>query len=348
MGLMKTKILKINRNNPDLKLIEVAAKTINAGGVVAFPTETVYGLGANALDPKAVKKIFKAKGRPSDNPLIVHVSSIKMVRSLVKKIPRDASKLMKIYWPGPLSIILEKSDIIPDEVSAGLRTVAIRMPFHPIALALIEAAGVPIAAPSANLSGKPSPTRGSDVIDDLEGKVPIIINGGRSDIGVESTVLDMSKKPYTILRPGGLAMESIAKHISVRLHSTLGGTIGKNEVPESPGMKYRHYAPKARLIVLRGNQNKLTNAIKELAGAFRDQGLKVGVLAPYHEEFESTMTITSGQQKGQMASVLFGALREFDKEKMDVILVAGITARGIGLAVMNRLEKAADYRVIKI
>jgi L-threonylcarbamoyladenylate synthase len=345
MGLI-TRVFKINRNNIDIELIRGAARVIQKGGLVAFPTETVYGLGANALDANAVEKIFQAKGRPCDNPLIVHISKTGQLKGLVPKVSAEARMLMDKYWPGPLTLILKKSSSVPDQVTAGLGTVAVRMPSHPVAKALIEEAGVPIAAPSANLSGKPSPTTAKHVIEDMWGKVEIIIDSGAADIGVESTVLDVSKTPFVILRPGGVSLESIARNFKVRLHKGFSGD--EDIVPEAPGMKYRHYAPKARLIVFNGTQSKLESSIRQLSKALRKGGLKVGVLSPFKGEFSSSMTVTTRSSKAEFATELFNALRRFDEHKIDIILVAGVKARGIGSAVMNRLEKAAVYKVINL
>ncbi|MBW2988653.1 threonylcarbamoyl-AMP synthase [Candidatus Woesearchaeota archaeon] len=342
-------MLKINRNAIDLQLIKRAAKVLRGGGLVAFPTETVYGLGANALDAKAVAKIFKAKGRPSDNPIIVHVSNLKQLRDIVKGIPQSAKPLMRRYWPGPLTLIFRKAQKVPDEVTAGLPTVAVRMPSHPVALALIDEAGVPVAAPSANLSGRPSPTTAEHVIEDLNGRVEVIIDSGSTDIGVESTVLDITKSPFTILRPGGVSLESLSQHTQVRLHPKLKDMeMEADEIPESPGMKYRHYAPKAKLIVLKGAKEKISNAIKELVHQFRLQGLRVGVLAPFSGRYGANVTITCDGDKLRFANILFKALRKFDEEQVDIILVAGVKAAGIGRAIMNRLEKAAVYKVIEL
>ncbi len=345
---MRTYVLKIIRNKINSKLIQQAASVIKKGGLVAFPTETVYGLGANALNKKAVSKIFKAKGRPGDNPLIVHIASLSQLNELVKSVPKDAKVLMKAYWPGPLTLIFKKKPLVPSNVTAGLETVAVRMPSHPVALALIKSAGLPIAAPSANLSGSPSPTEGKHVIDDLMGRVPIIIDSGKTDIGLESTVLDITKKPFTILRPGGISFESLNTHVHVVLHSSLRGVkLNAKEIPESPGMKYRHYAPKAKLIVLRGEQHKVSHALHEMAKEFRESGQSVAVLASFGGNFGANHTIIR-RNKTEFAKSIFSALREFDKQGASIILVAGVTEKGIGRAAMNRLEKAAVHRVIEL
>ncbi len=346
MGI-KTKIFKINRNKIDLKLIKSAAELIQAGGLVAFPTETVYGLGANAFNPEAVAQIFKAKGRPTDNPLIVHISEFSQLAELVEKVPADAKMLMDKYWPGPLTLILKASKRVPKIVTAGLDTVAVRLPSHPVAMALIHEAGLPIAAPSANLSGKPSPTTAKHVIEDLAGRVGIIIDSGKADIGVESTVLDVSRHPFVILRPGGITLESISKSFKVRLHKSFIDS-SADIVPEAPGMKYRHYAPKAKLMVLTGTQPKLESSIIQLTKELKSQGKRIGVLSPFPADFHANLTITTKNSKHEFATRLFDSLRKFDEKQIDIILVAGVNARGIGAAVMNRLEKAAVYKVIKV
>ena len=247
MRIQETIIIEVDPTNPEEKKLKRAAEIIRKGGLVAFPTETVYGLGANALNRKAVIKIFEAKGRPMDNPLIVHISDMKMIREIAK-MNEIAERLAKKFFPGPITLVVDKKEVIPPEVTAGLETVAIRMPSHPIALKLIKVSGVPIAAPSANLAGKPSPTKTEHVIDDLYGKVDLILDGGETNIGVESTVVDTTVYPVEILRPGGLPIEEIRKVVDVK---TFDRKVG---VPKSPGMKYRHYAPEAELIVLYGKE----------------------------------------------------------------------------------------------
>ena len=339
--------MKINRRNIDLNIVKEAARAITKGKLVAFPTETVYGLGANALDEAAVKKIFKAKSRPADNPLILHISEFSQLRVLAKHLPRDAQLLAKKYWPGPLTIVVEKSDLVPSVVTAGLPTVAVRMPSHEVALALIKTAGVPIAAPSANLSGRPSPTTAEHVIEDLYGKVDIIIDSGPTDIGLESTVINISRKPYLLLRPGRITLESLSKCIPIKLHPALKKTT-KPKRPESPGMKYRHYAPRGKLILLVGDRTKLIGVINQMSKEFKEAGLTVGVFSPFKAEFEADRAVLCYGSKEEFAKKLFMALREFDSYDIDIILVAGISAKGLGRAVMNRLEKAAVYKVINL
>ncbi len=347
MGKIKTRILNINPDNIDLDKLSIAAEVLKNGKLVVFPTETVYGLGANALDEHAVKKIFKAKGRPSDNPLIVHIAFKSELKDYVKKIPESAKILIENFWPGPLTLILKKKAIIPDATTGGLDTVAIRMPSHPVAHKLIEISGLPVAAPSANISGKPSTTTGKHVIHDLHGKVDIIIDSGLTDIGLESTVVDVTKKPAVLLRPGGITIESLRRFTRVKLHPAL---VKKTEVdkPESPGMKYRHYAPEAKLIVFSGNEEKTNNAIKQLLTELSKNNMKTAVLSIGKKNFDADLVINLGEDKKEIARNLFNALRLCDSMDVDVILTEAINRKGLGRAIMNRLEKAALYRVIKL
>ena len=312
---MKTKILKINPKNPETHKIREAAKIIVKGGLVAFPTETVYGLGADALNKDAVKKIFIAKGRPLDNPLIVHVSGVKQARSLVKEIPNNAKKLMEKFWPGPLTIIMKKSKLVPDIVTCGLDSVAIRMPKNKIALKLIEHSKCPIAAPSANLSGKPSPTRAEHVIDDLNGKIECIIDGGEVNIGLESTVIDLTQTPPVILRPGRITKKQIERVIG-KVQKSKKGFMKK---PKSPGMKYKHYSPNAKVIIV-----KTENEFKKIYKKYPDKKIKQLRYA----------------SKVEMAKNLFKDFREADKKGYDIIVVKEVDEKGIGCAIMDRLRKA--------
>ena len=297
--------------------IEVASNAILSSGLVAFPTETVYGLGANAFDASAVKKIFLAKGRPSDNPLIVHVHSKEQVMDFVKEIPETAEKLINEFWPGPLTFVLNSNGKIPSEVTAGLKTVAVRMPKNKIALELIKCADVPIVAPSANLSGKPSPTIAEHVIEDLNGKIDVIIDGGSVNIGLESTVIDLTKKIPVILRPGKISKKQIEKVIGeVKEHKKID--IDK---PLSPGMKYRHYAPKAKVVVIKDD-----NEIKYYSKKF--PYLKIKYL-----KYGSS---------SKMAKNLFKDFRLTDKLRYDLILVKEIDDDDFSSAVMDRLRKASE------
>jgi L-threonylcarbamoyladenylate synthase len=328
-----------------------AAKIIVNLGTVVLPTETVYGLGANALSSTAVKKIFQAKGRPSDNPLIVHVCSIEMMKDLLKE-PLDlrAKKLIKAFWPGPLTLVFKRSDKVPLEVCAHLDTVAIRMPDHPIALKLIELANVPIAAPSANVSGKPSPTMAEHVIQDMDGRVDMIISADRSRIGVESTVLDISAPIAVILRPGGVTLEQLQEVLGtdgVILDIMMNDVVDK---PRSPGMKYTHYAPNAPLQIVRGNKEDILSYIK---GKIKesDSGL-IGVLCSDEtkSEYQGAHVISIGSihRLDQGASNLFAVLREFDTIGVDVIFAEAFAEDEMGLALMNRLKKAAGFNIVDV
>ncbi|MEX0861515.1 L-threonylcarbamoyladenylate synthase [Nitrosopumilus sp.] len=344
---MHTEILKINPKNPQLSKIRQAAKVIKSGNLVAFPTETVYGLGANALDSRSVKKIFVAKGRPSDNPLIVHISDISDLKMLVDHIPNTAHKLIAKFWPGPLTLVLKKSKIVPKITTGGINTVAIRMPENKIAQALIRETGVPIAAPSANISGRPSPTIAKHVFDDLGGKINMILDGGKTKIGIESTVIDLSRKHPSLLRPGGISLEQLQSLIGkIALPSSIHERKSKL-IHRSPGMKYRHYSPNAKIILIEGSKDKVKNKTLHLLAQFQKQGKKVGIMSISNTKYKSDMTVFLGNKLDVLAANLFNTFREFDVKKIDVILVHGINRKGLGLGIMNRLEKAA-YKKIKI
>ncbi len=350
---VETKILKINPANPEWDKIDYCAGILKAGGLVAFPTETVYGLGADALNEVAVKNIFKAKGRPADNPLIVHVSDISEVDKLVDVIPNDALKLMQAFWPGPLTIVLKKSKIIPDIITGGLNTVAVRIPSHPVALNLIKATGLPISAPSANISGKPSSTVANHVIEDLFGKVDVIIDGGPCTVGVESTVIDMTETPPILLRPGGITHEQLQRVIgNVRIDVGVNEEANDEIKPRSPGMKYIHYSPDAEVIVVEGEENKVIEFINHEVMVNRTKGLVVGVIAldntAPHYCADKVLSLGSANEIETIAANLFGALREMDKEGVNIIFAQAIENRGVGMAVRNRLLKAAGYNILKV
>jgi len=342
---METKEIRFNPENIDLSLAKEAGDILARGGIVAFPTETVYGLGANALDEEAVKKIFLAKGRPSDNPLIVHVADEKDVEALVEEIPEKAKLLMRHFWPGPISIIMKKSNKISDYVSAGLQTVAIRMPSNPVAREIIRAAGVPIAAPSANTSGKPSPTEAAHVREDMLDKIDMIADGGSCDVGLESTVIDMTADVPTVLRPGGITLDM--------LEAVLGevregkGSATQDEAPKSPGMKYKHYAPKAEVTVLE-YKTDCTAALTDLVAQAQSNHLKVGILTD-GKDYTSCLAdcyINGGKTAEEYAANLFDALRAFDAKGADVIYAPLAWQTPIMVAVRNRIYKAAGNRVI--
>jgi L-threonylcarbamoyladenylate synthase len=325
---MDTKTIKIDRYIPEKNKIDNAASIIKNGGLVAFPTETIYGLGANALDEKAVEKIFIAKGRPQDNPLIVHISKKQDLVKYVKEIPDKAKKLINKFWPGPLTIIFKKKLVIPDRVTCGLKTIAVRMPLNKIALELIKKSGVPIAAPSANSSGKPSPTKAKHVFDDLNGKIDLIIDGGQTDIGLESTVISLvnPEKPI-LLRPGKISAEEIERFIGgIIIHKGVYNKIMASKKVESPGLKYQHYSPKAKVILVIGKSSELK--INQLKKQYEIEGKKADII------IESS--------KNKFAKEIFSKFRDCEKDGVDIILVKGVDEKGIGMAIMNRLRRAAS------
>ena len=350
---MKTEILTIDENNIDTYKIKYAASVLKEGGLVAFPTETVYGLGANALNEKALLKIFEAKGRPSDNPLIVHIADKEEAYGLMKDIRDDSLKLMDKFWPGPLTLVGKKTSSVPDIVTAGLDTVAIRMPSNKIALSLIKESKLPVAAPSANVSGRPSPTTAKHVIDDLNGKIDVIIEAGDSNIGVESTVLDITLWPPTILRPGGVSKEQLQKFLGeVDVDPTLTEKNLDKLIPKSPGMKYKHYSPKAELIVVEGELSNVAGKINVLVEEYKKKGLSVGVLSTEQTRdlYNGAKVISLGDrtEPESIASNLFKALRDFDDLGVQLILAEAVDDKGIGFAIMNRMKKAAGYKVVHI
>jgi len=348
--MIDTKIIEIDPQNIDSNKLMEAAEIIKTGGTVAFPTETVYGLGANALDEQALKKIFKAKGRPSDNPLIVHIANIEEIHHLVKEVPQKARLLMERFWPGPLTMVFKKSEMVPSIITAGLDTVAIRMPSHSIAQALIQLAGVPVAAPSANLSGKPSPTQARHVIEDLKGKVDCIISGGSCSVGVESTVLDVTEEIPMILRPGGVTLEHLQEVLGQV--STDRAIEGDDEmIPKSPGMKYTHYSPKAKVIMIIGDVSDIVETIHQMKLENEIKGFKIGIMATDEtkDHYGNAVVLSMGSRNRveSIAENIFSVLRMFDEKGVDLILAEGIESKLIGHAVMNRLMKAAGYHVIK-
>jgi len=334
-----TELIKVTPENiSDLKK---AGEIIKKGGLVAFPTETVYGIGANGLDGDAVKNIFKAKGRPSDNPLILHIADFEEAEN-IGEMNSTAKIIGEKFWPGPITIVVNKKQNVPDAVTAGLNTVAIRMPSHYIARQIIKYAGVPIAAPSANISGKPSPTCAKHVIEDLNGKVDMIIDGGRCDIGIESTVIDTTGEKPLILRPGGITYEQLKEilpNVEVEQHTRVENPAYK---PRSPGMKYKHYAPKAKVIVFEGNAlEKIEEELKICAA----KNKKAGVFCSDNSNYTADLIIKWGTTPKDMAQRVFWALREFDEKGMDVILCEMPDKCGIGMGVRNRLYKAAAYDI---
>ncbi len=326
---MDTRVIKIDPYNIDMSLMTEAAEIIRRGGLVAFPTETVYGLGADAFNPSAVKKIYKAKGRPADNPLISHICSIEQAEKLAAFIPTDARKLMEHFWGGPLTIILKKRPEVPSVVSAGLDTVSIRFPSHSVAYELIKASEVPIAAPSANLSGSPSPTSARHCISDLMGRVDMIIDGGDCVIGLESTVVDMTGETPVILRPGAITAEDIA---NVAGSCVYGGNYA--EAPKCPGMKYTHYSPKAEVFALK-NMESANELLSKASG-------KTGIIALSSERtFDADVVYDAGTDLSSYAAKLFGLLRKADEDGVDFLLAQLPENAGIGTAIRNRLLKSS-------
>ncbi|MBE6907907.1 MAG: threonylcarbamoyl-AMP synthase [Ruminococcaceae bacterium] len=342
---MQTKLLKITHTQQDDAVLKEAARLLAAGHLVAIPTETVYGLAANALDPKAASAIYAAKGRPSDNPLIVHVSDIREIPPLVKRVPEELYRLAEKFWPGPMTVIMEKSDLVPYETSGGLDTVAIRMPSHPVARELIRRSGVPLAAPSANLSGSPSPTCAQHCMDDLTGRVEAIVDGGSCEVGVESTVLTLCTTPPTVLRPGAVTLEMLREVLpDIRLDPGVFLHLSDDRKVSSPGMKYKHYSPKARVVLVRGPLEAFQQFIDGQSGDF-------GILCFSGEESGFSRPCIVYGVKGDAASQakhLFDALRKVDKEQMKLVYVRIADGEGIGQAVYNRLLRAAGFDEIRL
>lgn len=341
---MQTYLLKINKRKPDKKKLLIAVKELQKGNIIVFPTETVYGIGANAFNAKAVRKIFQAKGRPTDNPLIVHIAQKNDLSLLAKEIPREARILTARFWPGPLTLVLKKKKIVPSIVTAGLNTVAVRMPKHKVALKLIELLGKPIAAPSANIAGKPSATNALHAFHDFNGRVPLIIDSGNTDYGIESTVIDLTSKPAILLRPGSLPIERLLRELKeLKIHSSIKGF--KVIKALSPGMKYKHYAPKADLILISGNKKERKKKIKRLLKQFKKKKKKVGLLLikDLSLKADSIKILTSNERIA--ARNLFKFLRDFDNEGINVILAETLKEKGLNFAVMNRLLKASEFNV---
>lgn len=349
---MKTIISKVNKENPERKVIEQAGDILRAGGLVAFPTETVYGLGADALNERAAEKIYAAKGRPSDNPLIVHITNMGALGKIVSDIPKAAYIIAEKYWPGPLTMIFNKSEIVPYGTTGGLDTVAVRMPSDRVAREVIDAGGGYIAAPSANTSGRPSPTAAEHVKEDLDGKIDMIVDGGAVEIGVESTILDLTVTPPMILRPGAVTKEMFEELLGeVSVDAALISENSKKP-PKAPGMKYRHYAPKAALTVVEGAESSVVEAINRLTAENMAAGKRVGIIGTQEtvERYRCGVVkcIGTRQDEATVANHLYGILREFDNENVDMIFSESFSEGGIGNAIMNRLLKAAGHSIIKV
>lgn len=349
---MKTLICKVDPDNIDNNVIGKAAEIIKSGGLVAFPTETVYGLGGDGLNPSASMKIYAAKGRPSDNPLILHISHISQLKELVKEIPPVAEKLAGEFWPGPLTMIFKKSDIVPKETSGGLDTVAIRFPEDKIAQAFISACGTPIAAPSANTSGRPSPTRASHVEFDLSGRIDMIIDGGACEFGLESTIVDVTGDVPCLLRPGSITLEMLRETLGrVDVDKAVVTKLESGEAPKAPGMKYTHYSPSADVVIVRGDRDKMVHKINELVSQ-TDSSYKIGVIATEEnkDKYENceVLVIGSIKEPATIAANLFKMLRKCDYHKIDKVFAEGLCEDELGLAIMNRLKKAAGYCIIDV
>jgi L-threonylcarbamoyladenylate synthase len=327
-----------------------AANVINKGGLVLFPTETVYGIGASGLNELAVKKIYQAKGRNSDNPLILHISNMDMLDMVAKDITDEEYILMKTFWPGPFTIILNKKDIVPDIVTGGLNTVAIRMPSNNIANKLIQIANVPIAAPSANISGKPSGTSIADIYEELKDKIDYVIDGGKCEVGLESTVIRVQQGSVRILRPGKITKEQIEKVMdSVILDENIMGNVKDNETVMSPGMKYKHYAPNAFCTLVYSDNNlKMIEKINDIASKY--DNVSVICCKENSKQYNATNVIQYGSKNSleEISSNIFSVLRKVDKYKSDIVLIEGVTTKGIGLAIMNRLIRACSHRYIVV
>ncbi|MGN1180026.1 MAG: L-threonylcarbamoyladenylate synthase [Suilimivivens sp.] len=349
---MKTKIVRIDEDNIDEKAIREAGEILKRGGLVAFPTETVYGLGGDALNQDSSARIYAAKGRPSDNPLIVHITSMDALPYIVREVPEEAYLLAEKYWPGPLTMIFYKSDAVPLATTGGLDTVAVRMPSHKTARALIDAAGGYVAAPSANRSGRPSPTLARYVIEDLDGQVDMIIDGGEASIGLESTIIDLTGGCPTILRPGYVTEEMLKGAIGqVDVDRTIMDD-HSGQAPKAPGMKYRHYAPKGSLAIVEGEPSAVVDYINERITEHKKKGIRTGVIATDETagNYLGDVVKSAGGREDEeaVARHLFRILREFDDDEVQVMYAESFPHTGIGQAVMNRLLKAAGHRVIKV
>ena len=345
---METELIKIN--SIDDEALKRAGQCIKDGGLVAFPTETVYGLGGDGLNEVAAKNIYLAKGRPSDNPLILHINDQKMLGRIVSEVTPMAKKIMTVFCPGPITIILPKSDIVPKAVTGGLDTIAVRMPDNDIARALIKYADTPIAAPSANISGRPSPTTAQAVYKDLQSRIDMVLDGGACQFGVESTIVDCTEDVPIILRPGAITKEMLEEIFPVvKIDKAI---VGANVVPKAPGMKYKHYAPKVDMILIEGDNKKMSSSIKEILHKYENEGKKVGLLVSDEvaNELNHQNTFSYGSQENlaQIASEIYEGLRYFDDKDVDIILAQGTTDKGIGLAIMNRLHKASGFNSIFI
>jgi tRNA threonylcarbamoyl adenosine modification protein (Sua5/YciO/YrdC/YwlC family) len=379
MNNMNTEIIQVDSNHPDKATMKRAGALIAAGELVAFPTETVYGLGGDALDPDASRKIYAAKGRPSDNPLIVHIAEIKDLERVAQSVPEEARRLAEAFWPGPLTIIVQKSECVPYATTGGMDTVAVRMPNHPVALALIRESGCLIAAPSANTSGRPSPTEAAHVAEDLTGKIPMILDGGPVGIGIESTIIDLTEEQPMVLRPGYITPQMLSEVIGREVIIDPGIlALDDTKRPKAPGMKYKHYAPKADMVIVEGDETGVITKIKALTAGQKAAGKRVAVIASDETKAQYGDILCEKQESGDMnaqkawigrtpdagsadvilsmgsrtdedsiARHLYHILRECDELGVDVIYSESFSTPRIGNAIMNRLLKAAGHQVIQ-
>ena len=353
---MITRIMDVSAEPINMEYISEASEILRKGGLVAFPTETVYGLGGDAKDKEASRKIYAAKGRPSDNPLIVHIARFSQLQEISKDLPENAKKLADAFWPGPLTMVVNKNQVIPYETTGGLDTVAVRMPNNPIALALIEESGCMIAAPSANTSGRPSPTKASHVYEDLSGKIDAILDGGPVDIGLESTIVDLTEDVITILRPGYINMEMLKQVVGeVRIdpgivYNDKGTTVGAK--PKAPGMRYKHYAPKGDLTIISGDEDKVVAKINELTKQAIENGSRVGIIATSEtaDRYGDGQILVIGDRsdEGSIAHNLYDILRKFDELSVDIIYSESFATPNMGQAIMNRLLKAAGQKTLDV
>lgn len=350
---METKILKIDPDRVEKEEMKEAARLIEQGELVAFPTETVYGLGADALRPEASAKIYAAKGRPSDNPLIVHIADFTDMERVAREIPDSARKLAEAFWPGPLTMVVWKSEAVPSTTTGGMETVAVRMPNHPIALELIRQSGCLIAAPSANTSGRPSPTEASHVVEDLKGKIAMVVDGGPVGIGIESTIIDLTEKVPMVLRPGYITPEMLASVLGEEVIID-PGIIAMDDTrkPKAPGMKYKHYAPKANMIIVDGQEEKVVEKINSLVGEAKGRSQKVAVIATEEtmSRYKADVVLCIGKRNDEdsIAQHLYKILRDCDELEIDLIYSESFATPRIGQAIMNRLLKAAGHQVIPV
>ena len=354
---METKILKIDAEKEEFTSLEEqalqdAGEIIKSGGLVAFPTETVYGLGGDGLNKESSRKIYAAKGRPSDNPLIIHIANMEALDYIVEEVTQEAQKIARAFWPGPLTMILRKSENVPEETTGGLQTVAVRMPSNKVACKLIEYGGGYIAAPSANLSGRPSPTVAKYVVEDMNGRIDMIIDGGEVGIGLESTIIDLTVTPPQILRPGYITQAMLNEVLgNVDVDKTiLDDKTG--QAPKAPGMKYRHYAPKGELTIVAGESPQVVDYINRMTAEMMQMGKKVGVIASLEnlEKYHAEIVKSAGSREDEeaVAHNLYRILREFDDEGAEIIFSEAFADGTLGQAIMNRLLKAAGHKMVKL